>query len=163
MDADVKKIARGGNPEWVQDFEHPLHGTLTFRAKMPKALDLMQHSVEMDNLLDDLRGEPRAATMLLVSALAGMTDSLLMEMPVIDEQRVEDADRGSVKIERVFYDPQEERDPGFLVEVWTAYSMWRAQKLEVVDDLKARSAPTGGSGSSESSSEPTGFPSTTPA
>lgn len=158
---DARKIARGGNPDWEETFSHPRHGELTFRAKLPQALALAQHSVVMDNLLADLEGEPRAATMILVSALAGMTDGLLMTLPVVDERRVEDEERGSVKIERVFYDPQAEPDVGFLVDVWTAYSAWRRAKLGEVDAVKGSFGETGGSASSALSNEPTVSPSTT--
>ena len=37
---EVRKIARGGNPEWEHTFEHPEHGPLTFRGRLPKAMDL---------------------------------------------------------------------------------------------------------------------------
>lgn len=160
---DAEKIARGENPEWVETFEHPTYGQLTFRGRLPTATALLEHHVQIDNRLANLDGPPRTSTMIIVSALAGLSGSLLVECPVVAETREPDDERGSERVTKVYYDPDEETDLDFLSTVWLAFSAWRQEKLGEVDAVKGPSGETSGSASSESSSAPTGSPSTTPA
>ena len=78
---DMKAIAEGRQPrQWTGTFTHPVHGELTFRASLPKALALARQSVEMDNLLQPLVGEARMNTLILCSAISGL--KTLIELPV---------------------------------------------------------------------------------
>lgn len=173
MTTDAQRIARGQEPApFERTFTHPIHGELTFRTtRMPKAHQLLAHSVEIDNQLHRLQvgAEPRTATMILAAGIAGLKQldpdvpsrGVLMEhLPIIDERRTEDPETGGVTIERVYYDAEDEHDVGFLTEVWVAYSQWRNGILEGVDAVKGRSGETVGPDSSESSTAPTVSPST---
>lgn len=176
MSTDAEKIARGQEPApFEATFTHPIHGELTFRcARMPRAPELLQHSVEIDNQLHRLGAgaQPRAATMILAAAIAGLKQVdgdapsrgiLMQQLPVIDEHRTEDPETGGVRIERIYYDAEDETDVGFLTEVWVGFSNWRTGILQEVDAVKGRSGETSGPDSSESSTAPTVSPSTTPA
>lgn len=173
MTTDAQRIARGQEPApFSFTATHPIHGALTFRCdRMPKAHQLLQHSVEIDNQLARLNAgaEPRAATMILAAAIAGLKPAdpelpargvLMDHLPVIDEDRTEDPESGKVRIERFYYDAEEEHDVAFLTEIWVAYSQWRSGILEGVDAVKGRSGETVGPDSSESSTAPTVSPST---
>lgn len=158
-DKDLKEIAVGGQPQWEETFEHRQFGKLTFKAKLPTALALARHSIEMDNLLTDLYGEARLGTQLIVAAIAGL--KTLIELPVVSETRREDEDVPErVVIEKVYYDPEAETDETFLSEVWTSFSLWRTKFIDKVDELKNSSGETSGNGSSESSTATTDSPST---
>lgn len=176
MSTDAQRIARGQEPRpFEKTIPHPVHGPLTFRStRMPKAHELLQHSVEIDNQLHQLGAgvDPRAGTMILAAAIAGLKPAdpdfpargvLMEQLPVIDEQRTEDPDSGKVTVERFYYDAENEHDIGFLTEVWVAFSQWRSDVLEGVDAVKGPSGETDGRDSSESSTAPTVSPSTTPA
>lgn len=162
----LRTVAHGGQPEWEGTYEHLEHGELTFKAKLPKTKALTAHSIAMDNELAELTAPegPRPGTMILVAALAGM--KTLVELPVIDRREETDEDApGRTKIVTVYYDPDEEVDTGFLVQVWTDFSVWRQTFLTRVGELGNSSGETSspGNDSSESSSDTTGSPSTTPA
>lgn len=169
LQAAAAKIADGRNVPWTHTAEHPKHGALTFTAELPKATLLLQHSIAIDNRLDEmgLTGSARPGTMILVAALAGMADSLLMAMPVVREDREEDADSGKTTITKVRYDPDEELDVDWLTDVWMGYSMWRGGLLgpEGVDAVKGPSGESEVDGPEHSgaSSEASVSPSTTPA
>lgn len=159
-DADMRKIAQGLQPEWEHTANHPAYGPLTFRAKLPTALQLAQQSVEMDNLLTNLDGDARQGTMILVAAIAGL--KTLVECPVVREEREEDPESGRTVISKVHYNPEAETSEVFLVEVWTAFSLWRASFMARSDDLGESSGETTGNGSNEPSTSPIASPSTTP-
>lgn len=160
---DIKTIAHGGQPVWEETFEHPEHGPLTFKAKLPTAIQLTRHSIEMDNLLAALYGEPSFQTQIMVAAIAGL--KTLIERPVVAEKRFEDDDTGMTKIEKLYYDPDSEVHEAFLGDVWRSYAEWRADftNPKKVKSLGNSSGETSGSGSSESSTATTDSPSTTPA
>lgn len=141
---EVRQIAMGVNPSWEQTFPHPRHGALTFKGKLPKASALLEHQIEIDNRLAHLDGAPRTSTMIMVAALAGMTpvdpdqpgQGLLLELPVLAEDRDEDPDTGRVKITRRYYQADDETDVGFLTDVWISFSTWRSGLIEAVDAVK---------------------------
>src|SRR3954469_12450228 len=152
MSNDAQRIARGQEPApFDQTFPHPLYGDLRFRCtRMPKAPELLLHSVEMDNQLAELApgAEPRMATYILAAAIAGLKQAdpsvpsrgiLMQELPVIAEHRTESEHSGSGTIERVSYDAESEHDVAFLTEVWVAFSNWRTGVLEGVDAVKGPS------------------------
>lgn len=173
MTSDAERIGRGLPPKpWEQTFEHPRLGPLTFKATLPRALELAEHSVRIDNVLAGLTSEPRVATMILAAAIAGLAHedgvdaagrSCLVELPCVREDRVDEPEKGSVRIERHFYDAAAESDIAFLIEVWNAFSIWRRDLLEEVDAVKGSSGVTDGNGSKQPSAAPTNSPSTTPA
>jgi hypothetical protein len=158
---DVKAVAHGGQPVWEETFEHPEHGPLKFTAKLPTALLLTKQSIEMDNILADLTGEPSFQTQVMAAAISGL--KVLIRVPVIHETRKHDDDTGKTTIEKVYYDPEAELHEAFLGDVWRAYSVWRSSFVNKVDELKNSSGETSGSGSNESSTATTVSPSTTPA
>jgi hypothetical protein len=174
MSSNAERIARGGQPApWEQTFTHPRLGELTFRAEMPTVLQSAAHNVEMDNLLAKLTGDARAGTMLLVAAIAGLKQdpdrgpgkSIMVGLPVVDEDRVEDEGSGQVTVTRLFFDAEAEQDSAFLIEVWTAFSMWRFGVLQEADAVKGSSGEpiTSSSDSGTPSGAPIASPSTTPA
>lgn len=163
-ETDLQRIASGGPPaDWTYTAKHPVHGEVTFTAGLPTALTLSRHSIAMDNLLAELspNAEPRAATMLLVAAIAGL--QTLVTLPVIDEARTQDPDDPArAVLRRVYYDPVAETNENFLVDVWLAFSSWRQAFVEQVDQLGNSYGETSGSDSSTESTSPTASPSTTP-
>lgn len=168
MSSPASRIAAGGQPQaWSETFKHPQHGDLTFTGKLPTSMQLAQHAVAMDNLFGDLAPgvEPRFSTRVLVAALAGMADDLLMDMPVIDRKEVEDEDKGSVRVVLTKYDPTTEPDVNWLTDVWMAYSTWRTSFLtpEVVAAVGEDSGSPTPSDSDTESAGPGTSPSTTPA
>jgi hypothetical protein len=161
---DLKAIAEGRQPRpWSETFTHPVHGPLTFRATLPKAMALAEQSVQMDNLLQNLAGEARMNTLILCSAISGL--KTLIELPVLREEREEDPDSGHIVVKQYRYDPENETDETFLANVWMAYSQWRASFMSIgaERELKNSSGETDGDDSSESSSEASASPSTIPA
>lgn len=160
---DIKTIAHGEQPRWEKTYKHPIHGELTFQAKLPTARQLTRQSVTMDNLVADLGAgvEARTGTLVLASALAGLTT--IVDLPVVDEKRTHDPELDRETVTKVFYDPMEETDTGFVVEVWSDFWAWRQQFIDQVDRLKDFSEGTRGNASSESSTGTTGSPSTIPA
>lgn len=172
-DTDLRRIARGQQPEpFEKTFDHRLHGELTFRVPaLPRATALAAHSIEMDNLLAEMAAEPSPQTRMLVAAIAGLKAApgvqgvsvLGVELPVIGQTETEVEDRGSTRVERVFYDAEAEVDEGFLVDVWLEVSMWRRAFFtqEAVERLGESAGETSGGASSEPSSEPSDSPSTT--
>lgn len=173
MTTRAEKVAQGRPDIWEETFTHPRHGELTFRAPSPKAADQLRHSVEMDNYLADLgpTAEPRGSTMLLAAAIAGLKQrdegppgqGVLVQLPVIGENRSEEQGSGKVTVERVYYDAEAEQDVSFLAMVWGGFSLWRQELLMEVDAVKGPSGETSGDDSNESSSGPTVSPSTIPA
>jgi hypothetical protein len=160
---DIKTIAHGGQPVWEETFEHPEYGPLTFKAKLPTALVLTAHSIEMDNMFGLLYAEPSLQTQIMVAAISGV--KVLMERPVVAEKRTEDPDNGMVRVEKVFYDPDAEIHESFLGDVWRSYSEWRQDftNPKKVAALGNSSGETNGSDSNESSTATTDSPSTIPA
>lgn len=158
---DIKTIAHGGQPVWEETFEHPDHGPLTFKAKLPTAIQLTHHSIGMDNLLGALFAEPSLQTQIMAAAITGL--KVLIERPVVDEKRSEDPDTGLTKIEKVFYDPDTELHESFLNDVWRSYAEWRQEftNPKKVAALGNSSGETNGSDSNESSTATTDSPSTT--
>ena len=164
-DADIQAIAEGREPKPFRGtFEHAVHGPLQFTMKMPRAAELIEHSVEMDNTLARLNAQPREGTMMLVAALAGL--KTLVQLPVIDRkvEEVEDSDVEE-RVTLTYYDPDAEFNQLYVVEVWNAASKWRRALLdpEFMEALGKDSEPTPGSGSSTPSDELKASPSTTPA
>lgn len=157
MTDPIQTIAAGGNPEWTGTFKHAAHGELTFRAKLPKGDQLTEHSLLADALRDQAAqrlserlGVPvepdrlSVETMLMLTAQSGIL--VLMERPVIREERVEDPenpDREKVVLHR--YDPREDTDETFAVRVWTEFSRWRRDLAERVEELGKSSGGTTGS------------------
>jgi hypothetical protein len=159
---NIKVVADGGNDEFDQTFSHPVHGELTFKAKLPTSVQLLAHRVAMDNYLAGLVGEPSRATFMLAASIAGL--QTIMELPVVKEGReVLDEESGHEQVTKIRYDPAAEVDDNFPVMVWGAFSEWRVGFLDQLGDLKNSSGETRGLDSSESSTAPTGSPSTTPA
>lgn len=162
-------IARGGNPHWEQVFPHPQHGELTFKANLPRAGAVLGLHVALDMRLQelgDLSGA-RATTMILASALAGLElvdgitgEARMMMLPEVSREEVQ-GENGALQVRRVFYDAEQEPNPQFVIDVWTAFSEWRASILGELDAVKGPSGETSGSGSSTSSTAPTASPSTT--
>jgi hypothetical protein len=164
MTDPVKVIARGGQPSWEETYEHPEHGEMTFKGKLPTARQLMEQSIAMDNLLAELSGDnqARSGTVMLASSITGMLH--VLELPVVREERVvEDPDSGHEVIHQIRYDPMEEPDTEFLVNVWADFWLWRQNQLERIGELKNSSGETSGNGSSEPSNATTDSPSTIPA
>lgn len=163
---DLRAVASGREPRpWRQVFNHPIHGDLEFEMRLPRARDLAQLQIEMDNQLGNLNAEPRGATMLLVAAIAGM--KTLITLPVIHEEREEseDPDDPREKVTKVYYDPENELNEAWLVDVWTHASTWRQAFIMpgALTRLGKSSGRTRGSDSSTRSAAPTASPSTTPA
>lgn len=152
---DIEAIAAGRTPAWEQSFEHRVHGRLTFRGSLPTARQQVLHAIEMDNLLATLDDEagPRGGTLVLVAAMAGMrardtsrpSRGVLLELPAISEEKVEDAETGKATVKRAFYDVDAETDVAFPVDVWVAYSEWCDEQLseEAVEAVKGPSGATG--------------------
>jgi hypothetical protein len=82
---DLKTIAAGGQPEWSGTYQHPQHGELVFRAKLPRARDLMRHTVEMDNQTEALDGISSNGTAVFAASIAGL--KTLIRLPVLREDR----------------------------------------------------------------------------
>jgi hypothetical protein len=164
-DADLEAIAQGREPKpWRGTFQHPVHGDLQFTMHLPRAAQLMEHSVAMDNMLEKLDASPREGTMRLVAALAGL--QTLMELPVVDRKE-EESELSDVeeRVTLIRYDPINDFNQLFPVAVWEAASVWRQALLDkdFFERLGKGSEPTPGEGSSTASDEPTASPSTTPA
>lgn len=166
----AQTIARGGNPPWEQTFEHPRHGPLTFRGQLPTNGQTLAHRVALDARLAELPdvATARNPTLILAAGLAAMElvdgasgAARLLMLPEISRTE-EETERGTI-VRKVFYNADEDTDADFVVDVWMAYSAWRASLLEELDAVKGPSGEITGSGSSTSSTAPTVSPSTTPA
>lgn len=135
----AERVAAGLPVTFDMTFPHRAHGRLQFTGELPLADSMMRHRVAMDNRLDGLAAEPSMPTLILAAALAGF-DCGLLKLPVIREDRteVDDPERGSMKVElvQVSYDPGQETDIPFLVDVWQAFSTWRAS-LAAEDTVRA--------------------------
>lgn len=169
--AAAKLIAQGGNPPWEQTFPHPRHGELTFRSQLPRAAAILRHQVAIDARLEAIGdlANARNSTIMLAGALAGLEliDSLtgeatMMVLPEVSRKETP-GENGGITVERTFYDAAEEPNPQFVIDVWMAYSAWRASILEELDAVKGPSGETDGSASSTPSTAPSVSPSTTPA
>lgn len=140
--AAARVVATGGNPSWEGTYTHPVHGSLTFRGQLPRATKQLELSVAIDERLADLDGAAaRPTTLLLAAALAGLSVGML-ELPVVSEKRVDDEEKGSVRIEQIRYDPEEDASIAFLADVWTDFTIWRNQVLQAVAEVKGSSEPT---------------------
>lgn len=169
----IQRVAHGANDVFEQSFTHPQHGELVFRCELPRAVQLLDHQIAMDNLLDELSGSPRVGTQILAAALAGLRPDpddpsrsvFGVRLPVVREERSEESESGKVTVVRHFYDADTEPDTGWLVDVWTAISLWRNAWLTpaAVDALGEDSGETSGPASSGASDESSASPSTTPA
>jgi hypothetical protein len=130
----ARTIAAGGNPKWEQSFTHAQHGEIVFKARLPLATDSLRHSIEMDNLLQELSGDPSWQTRVTAAAIAGMTvpdenpagKALMLELPVVSREADPD-DEG--RVTQHYYDASAEVDLSFLSDVWIAYSLWRSTQL----------------------------------
>lgn len=165
-DDDLRAVAAGRKPRpWRQAVSHPVHGELVFEMELPNALALSRHTIEMDNLLAGLYGEPRGSTMMLVSAIAGL--KTLVKLPVVAQHREEseDPDDPRERVTEVRYDPESETNEVWLVDVWSAASAWRAAFVQpgALERLGKSSEATPGSASDTASDAPTASPSTIPA
>jgi hypothetical protein len=171
--AAARTIAAGGNPLFEQTFEHPVHGPLTFRGRLPLATDSLRHSVAIDNLLVELApgADPSFQTKVVAGAIAGMTvpdnapagKALMLELPEVARDP-DPEDEGRVRVR--YYDAATEASMEFLAEVWLAYSGWRAQMLsdetvEAVGESSGGPAMSSGASSTPSAGA-TAPPSPTP-
>ena len=159
----LDSIARGGEAAWQQTFTHPKHGEITF--VVPQTLrnrDWLRQANALDRIVRELGGDPNdasARTTLFANACAGISE--LMECPVIDERRSEQDD-GSERVEAIRYDPLEDEDMGFPMEVWGSFFAWRTELLGRVAELGKDSGETRSSVSGEQLLAVTGSPSTIP-
>lgn len=158
---DATMIARGGQPSWSQEFQHPVHGALTFKVKaLPKARDWLDMSVLKEQLAP---GVIQGSGLMLAEALAGMMT--MMERPVLSEEREEDPDNpGHQKLRQTLYDPTEEEQWEFPVIVWSAFMAWRIKTLspDVAEQVKNSSGATSGSETDAQSLATTDSPPSTP-
>lgn len=150
------ELARGGNPEWVYAAEHPRHGQLVFRARLPRAKTMAANYVAVENLLGDLTAPGGADARIFAMAMAALGDGpgRLIDRPAVDRREVDDEDRGSTRIEVVYYDPDEELLPNFVLQVFLSFHAWRTQLLEpeAVRALGEAFGGTSGDASSDASS-----------
>lgn len=150
-------IAQGGQPYWEETFDHPKLGKLTFKvSSLPRTKDWLAHAVAQEQYGPGLSmaGLPSA----LAAAVAAM--KTFIQVPVIDEKRIEDPDNGHVRIEQTFYDPLEDEHVEFVTLVWASFYNWRAQTLskETQDAVKNSSGATSGPESAEPSPATTDSP-----
>lgn len=134
---DANKIAQGLPVSWEQEYEHPKHGKLVFKGKIPTATLLAKHSIEMDRIIlaTGYEGDIRPGTFMLVAALAGFRT--ILELPVVAERETTlDGDTGHKQLERIKYDPNAETDEEFLARVWSDFSQWRSKTNAGVGKVK---------------------------
>jgi hypothetical protein len=100
--------------------------------------------------------------MLLVSAIAGLKTLVSCPSSTARSSRPRTTDVEE-RVTLIYYDPRSEFNELFVVEVWTAASLWRRALLdpEFMERLGKGSEPTPGSGSSTSSDAASTSPSTT--
>lgn len=161
----IRQIAAGDAVPWEQTFQHPKYGELTARiSDMPKNKDWLRHANETDRLIREFGGDPdevATSTQTFAAALAGFR--IIFEPIVIAERRQETDEAGHERIEKDYYDPLEDEDPGSAMGVWVEFWAWRRNLLERVDDLGKSSGETTGSESDGSSPAGTVSPSMIPA
>lgn len=145
-----RTIAAGGNPVYEHTLTHREHGELTFRGRLPLAMDSLRHSIRVDELLAELSPgvEPSFQTKVTAAAIAGLSvplgnapgKALMLELPVVDEQAVE-TEEGTQTV-RHYYDVTAEKALDFLHELWLDYSLWRGDLLtdETVEAVGESSA-----------------------
>src|ERR1700733_13290153 len=111
---DLKAIAEQRPPKpWTYTARHPIHGDLTFRARLPVATAILAHRVRMDTLLSALSSEAREGTGTLAAAIAGV--GTLVEAPVaVKTTKTDPLDPARTVIETVYYDAASEVDETFL-------------------------------------------------
>lgn len=134
---DATKIAQGIPVTWEKTYPHPGFGDITFKGKMPGAVLLAKHSIEMDKIIlaTGYEGDVRPGTIVLVAALAGFRT--ILELPVVEERESTiDEETGHKQIERITYDPNAETDEEFLAQVWRDFSKWRAETNSNVGKVK---------------------------
>lgn len=134
---DANKIAQGLPLIWEQEYEHPKHGKLVFKGKMPGAAIMAQQSVEMDRIIlaTGYEGNIRWGTFRLVAALAGLRR--ILELPIVEEKETTiDEETGHKQVERIPYDPDTEPDEEFLVKIWEDFSDWREENNKSVGKVK---------------------------
>lgn len=121
----AETAARGGQPAWKHEFEHPELGKLTFSvAKAPRVRDWLQHAVVQEDVAPGLGGYSG----MLAAAVAGMRT--FVQTPVLHEERQVDEDNPDhVKIIQHRYDPLEDEHMDFPVEVWVTFMAWRSDLL----------------------------------
>lgn len=175
----LEAIARGEPASWEGTFKHPRYGDLTCRVpELPKNKDWLRHATLQDELIIELGaktvvgedGERRtvlgnpnnvgSGTAQLASAIAAL--KTIIQVPVIEERRIEDPENAAhERIEKVYYDPLEDDDMSFALQVWTEFWVFRLALLNKVGDLGKSSGETPGSASDASSPAATVSPSTT--
>lgn len=172
---EQRTIAAGGTPSKKHTATHPVHGELVFTFRLPLAVDSLRHSVEVDNLLQDLSPgtPPSYQTTIFASAIAGLTvpdgnpsgKGLMIDLPVVDETR-EETEAGS-KVTLVYYDVHGEADINWLTQLWLTFSAWRGELLSDATVRAVGESSGGPSTSSGASSTPSAAatepPSQTPA
>lgn len=134
---DANKIAQGLPVSWEHEYEHPKYGKLVFKGKMPGAIQLARHSIEMDRIIGEAgyEGDIRPGTFVLVAALAGFRT--ILELPVVEEKEITvDEETGHKQLERIKYDPNAETDEEFLARVWSDFSEWRSKTNAGVGKVK---------------------------
>lgn len=159
----IAQIAEGREPTWTETFTHPTYGELTFSVsrKLTNA-DWLRHSGTRDLILQEQGFGPDqvgSQTGYLAAACAGI--GVLMDRVKIGERRVTDDVPGHEKIEIDYYDPLDDDDLQFPIQVWDSFFAWRMELLGSVDELKKDSATTGGVEPGGPSHDPTGSPQTT--
>jgi hypothetical protein len=134
---DATKIAQGLPVSWEQEYDHPKHGKIIFKGKLPGAIQLAHHSIEMDRIISEAgyEGDIRPGTFVLVAALAGFRT--ILELPVVEEKETTvDEETGHKQVERIKYDPNAEPDEEFLARVWGDFSRWRSETNSSVGKIK---------------------------
>lgn len=160
----IDAIANGGEPAWSETFTHPKHGEIAFSVtKTPCNKDWIRQANTLDRIVREYGGDPNdasARTTLFANACAGILT--LMDRPVIAERRIVDPENEDhQQIETVRYDPLEDEDMGFPMQVWTSYFSWRNDLLDSLPELGKDSGETSGSASDAQSPAVTVSPSTT--
>jgi hypothetical protein len=136
----AKQIAQGQQPAWEKTFEHPKHGSLTFRVKkLPTVADWIAHTNVQEQLT------PGGTPSVLSAAVAAM--STFMEVPILDENRIEDPDNPDhFRIEVVRYDPLQDEDFTWVCKVWLDFYAWRETTISdsTQEQVKNSSRATAG-------------------
>ena len=118
---EAKAIAHGQPVIWERTFPHPEHGDLKFRVpRPPRVRDWLEHAQRQEQIASGVTG----ANAVLAAACAGMYT--FMDVPVIREDRKEDPDNPDhVTVTKVYYDPLDDENVDFPVEVWIDWVNWR--------------------------------------
>lgn len=160
---EPETIASGGQPEWSEEFEHPVLGKLSFRVRrLPTTLEWLAVAALAEQVAP---GVTVGTGALLAEAVAGILQ--LMERPVVRETRVEDPDTpGRQKLVQEQYDPRVDVHADFPIVVWGAFNVWRNRILspDTLEQAKNSQGATDSPGSETvaPSPEPTDSPHSTP-